>query len=223
MRKLMWLLPAVALWVTPPAAEAQFIQPYGPRSEPPIPGVGDPFGPLPGVPGLPGEFGPFNRQRGDDPFIVVGAPRPGVPGGGGPFGRRSGAGPRSGPADPFGRPRVPQPGFGRPVLPGPNLPDPWMPPRNLAPPGPLVNPPQDDKHRDKVSGLGAISHVSHIHIPSGEGWASGEKAAFAPKAVRFGEGGGGCEKVGGGGLLAALGGLLRAVFSRGAKKDGGTA
>ena len=68
MRKLMWLLPAVALWLALPAAGAQPARPPGPRIDPPrpgIPGLGDPFGRRPGIPGLPGlDVGPVIPRQG---------------------------------------------------------------------------------------------------------------------------------------------------------------
>jgi hypothetical protein len=234
MRKLMWLLPAAVLWGVPPAAQAQYARPpYFPGSgvptNPGVPGIpgggdrfgrpggvlgGDPFDPrgptIPGVPGIPGVDDRFGRPAG-------------VPGIGDPFDPLGGSGPRFGPADPLDRLRRPRRGFGRPAAPGPTPPVPWLPPQNLAPPGPFVKPPPDDKDRDKLNGLGAIPHVPHIHIPSGEGWGAGEKVALAPEAVRFGKGAGGWAKFGGGGLLAAVGGLLRALFGLGRKKDDGAA
>jgi hypothetical protein len=190
MHKLLWLLPIAALGAVLPTAQAQYTRPL--------------------IPGVPGAGSPFD-----------------------PPGR---TGPRFGPADAFGRPRVSGPNFGRPALPAPNLPDPWMRAPNKVPPGAFINPPPEVKDRDKLNGLGAIPHLPHFHIPGGEGWGAGEKAAFAPEAVRFGERSSGWAKVapeavrfgerssgwakvGGGGLLAAVAGLLRALFGRGANKD----
>lgn len=77
MRKLVWLLPAIALCAAPPASHAQFGQPYGPRfGGPHIPGfpdVGDPFGRPSGLPSIPGQSDPFGPAR---------SPFPGGPGSG---------------------------------------------------------------------------------------------------------------------------------------------
>lgn len=80
MRKLMWLLPAMALGA--PAVQAQFGRPYDPRPGgsylrgPDVPGVDarrNPFGlRTPAVPDMPGAYDPFARFR--PPVSQVGRP-----------------------------------------------------------------------------------------------------------------------------------------------------
>ena len=163
MRKLMWLLPAVALWIAPPAAQAQFGRPYGPQlgphypgvpgagdpfgqpsGIPGVPGLGDPFGPLTGVPGIPGGYDPIIRRRGHYPFIGPGVPLPGVPGLG-----------RPGSNNPW---LDLDPGTPRPGLPGrdfgPITPRPGAPNLGNLPPVKFVTPPVNPPPLDVGALLG---------------------------------------------------------------------
>src|SRR6516225_2169421 len=83
MRKLTWLLPAVALWIAPAgAAQGPFGRPRGPAVGPHIPGVPDVgvlFGRPPGIPRMPGPVDHFGRPRSSfDPTSPL--TRPGLQG-----------------------------------------------------------------------------------------------------------------------------------------------
>ena len=219
MRKLMCLLPAVALWMVPPAvAQGPLDRPYGPLFGPPrlnFPGVGDPFGRPSGMAGLPGVGDPLGRPGN----------LPGMP-------------PQ---LDPFGWPRRPwQQDFdpvnplGRPGLPGwPGGHAPFS-PRSPRPGRDPVNPLQDDKDRDKHGVLGA-QHIPHLLAPefrpAPEYKMSPEFGTLPPEFFKLppattsfeatsvgrwgGEAGGGLLPV----IAAAIAGLFRALF--GCRKDEG--
>lgn len=68
MRKLMWLLSALALWTVTPAAPAQLVRPYEPRfggrNVPNVYGRRDPFGSrVPGISAMPSVYDPFGRSN----------------------------------------------------------------------------------------------------------------------------------------------------------------
>jgi hypothetical protein len=145
MRKLIWLLSAVALGIAPSAAEAQFGRTYGPRLgpvRPNVPGVGDPFGRPGGIPGLPGQFDPFGRPR--PPWLDFGPADPlGLPNLPGLPGQRFGPSwdvpgmPRQ--VNPFNVPRFSYPGVPGLGRPGSN--NPWL---DLDPATPRLGPPGRD-------------------------------------------------------------------------------
>jgi hypothetical protein len=176
MRKLMWLLPAVALWIAPPAAEAQFgrrLDPLFGPTRPGAPSAGDPFGLTPGTPGIPGAYDRFApRPSPFDPFALPPSPfdrfappsspfdhfnppnRPGLPG------QRFGP-PWDVPGRPGGTARFfdPQPSAFDPANPlnrvgppgrdiGPITPRPGPPDTGNQPSGKLVTPPVNPPHLD---------------------------------------------------------------------------